>query len=38
MIRLYRLAGDESRAADLAADFVKDFHGSSFEPIVKTYL
>jgi predicted negative regulator of RcsB-dependent stress response len=38
LIRLYRLAGDQGRAAELAAGFVKDFHGSSFEPIVKTYL
>jgi len=38
LIRLSRLAGDDTRAAELAAEFVEDFQGSSFEPIVKTYL
>ncbi|HDR17054.1 MAG TPA: tetratricopeptide repeat protein [Desulfobacteraceae bacterium] len=38
LIRLYRLTGDDNRAADLAAEFIRDFKGSSFEPIVKTYL
>jgi predicted negative regulator of RcsB-dependent stress response len=38
LIRLHRLAGDNNRAADLAAKFITDFKGSSFEPIVKTYL
>jgi predicted negative regulator of RcsB-dependent stress response len=38
LIRLCRLADDDTRAAKLAAEFVKDFQGSSFEPIVKTYL
>jgi predicted negative regulator of RcsB-dependent stress response len=38
LIRLYRLADDDDRAAELAGDFIRDFQGSSFEPIVKTYL
>lgn len=38
LIRLHRLVGDNDQAADLAAKFITDFKGSSFEPIVKTYL
>ncbi len=38
LIRLYRQAGENSRASELATDFIKDFQGSAFEPIVKTYL
>ena len=38
LARLYRLAGQESRAAELARDFIEEFRGSPFVPIAKTYL
>jgi outer membrane protein assembly factor BamD (BamD/ComL family) len=38
LARLYKLAGREARAAELARDFIEEFQGSPFEPIAKTYL
>ena len=38
LARLYKLTGDESRAAELAREFIEEFQRSAFIPIAKTYL
>lgn len=38
LTRLYALAGRQSRATELAGDFIAEFQRSPFVPIMKTYL